>query len=211
MAAAPAETAEDALLASCREAEPLVNLSLYAECLGSFPHDATLPALALRDQARAGLIGDELIPLLAIATVDAPNLAAFLHLAKALAAFGSRARSASPILVERLDGIQVTTDRRFWALDGGLWALAHTGGDVATRFLDKLAGEKPSRVMRSKSVYRGDLTDDERERIHHETLSRCRAQAAQDSAGWTTKLTTLEPHIDDDTTKSTALKPWMTR
>jgi hypothetical protein len=204
------DSSEDAALARCLDADPLVNLSLYADLLDSSPFEASLPALALRDQARAGLVGEDLIPILAVAAVDAPTLATFIHLAKALAAFGARARSTAPLVIERLDAIQVTNDRRFWALDSGLWVLAHLGGDAARAWIKSLQAEAVPRALRSKSVYRGGIPDDERAMIFAETLAATWAASAVDSPGWTQKSTSLVLATDDDKA-APRVAPWMTR
>lgn len=202
---------EAGLLAQCVAADPRVNLQLYADFLGSSPHDATLPALALREQARAGLIDDELIPVLAVAITDAPNLSAYLHLAKALAAFGDRAQSAVGLVAERLEGLQVVNDRRFWTLDGALWVLGALGGPVAKGVVAAIAAEDPPRVQRSKSVYRGALSEAERQEIFDDTVAGVLAMIdAGVHPGWTKKATTMSAAAPADETKG-RMAPWMIR
>lgn len=202
---------EEGLLARCVEADPRVNLQLYADFLGTSPHDATLPALALREQAREGLLDDELIPVLAVALADAPNLSAYLHLAKALAAFGGQAQGAVPLIVDKLDALQVTTDRRFWIFDGIMWVLGAIGGPRATQAIAALADEKPSRVLRSKSVYRGELGDDERTSIFLDSLNGVREQLnAGVHPGWTKKATTMTAQAPS-AQEPKKMSPWMIR
>jgi hypothetical protein len=201
---------EAGLLAQCVAADPRVNLQLYADFLGTSPHDATLPALALRDQARLGLVHDELIPVLTVALVDAPNLSAFLHLAKALAAFGEKARGASSFVAQRLEGLQVMNDRRFWILDGALWVFGAVGGDVARTAVDAIAAEDPPRVLRSKSVYQGELSDSERQEIFDDTIAGVRAQLdAGIHPGWRAKATTMTVATSAPT--KARMAPWMIR
>ena len=201
---------EAGLLRRCVEADPLVNLTLYADFLGTTPDDATLPALALREQARAGRIDPELIPVLAVALVDAPNLAAFSHLAKALAAFGARARMAARLVIDRLRPLQVTTDGDFWALDGGLWVLGHLGGVDARAFVVDLKKERPARVQRSKSVYQGAFDDAERQEVFDASVLGVLALIdAGDAPGWRHKATNLS--LVGDAAPAKRLAPWMTR
>lgn len=198
-----------ALVARCTALPPNDLIALYGELLSEDPHATTIPALALRDVARKGGLDDDMVPLLVALLVDAPNLATFTHLAKALAAFGRDAEMASPYLVDKLRSLQVTNDRRFWVLDSGLHALSYTGGDAAKAFVDEIESEDPSRVLRSKSVYQGDLDDEARAALHTETLAAVRARLDEKRPAWREKATTRESVVKSDAPKRTA--PWMTR
>jgi hypothetical protein len=200
------------LFARCRGLGVDDNLALYAELLGDdeVRHEASLPALALRDKARAGEVDRQYIPLLVVALVDAPNLAAFTHLAKALATFGRAAHMAAPYLIERLEGVAVTNDRRFWVLDAGLWSLGYVGGEGTKAWIERLAGERPSRVLRSKSVYQGEIREEQREEMHRRTLEGVLALLdREDPGGWLDKKTSLKAAATG--AKPTRMAPWMTR
>jgi hypothetical protein len=201
-----------ALVDKCRKLDAEENLAVYAHLLGDeeLKHEAAIPARALRDKARAGDLDAPYVPLLTIALVDAPNYTAFIHLAKALAAFGRQAEKAASYVVERLEAVQVTNDRRFWVLDSGLWVLGYLGGDVARSFVAALKAEKPSRVMRSRSVYEGALKDEQREEMFARTLDEVLALIDGDDPGtWRDKKTELGVAVQEDAPKK--LSPWMTR
>lgn len=205
-----AKDSEAAQLARCVAADPRVLLTLYADFLTESPEDTALPALALRDQARAGKLDLTYVPILTVALVDAPNNDTFLHLAKALAAFGHAAQTSAPFVVERLSALSITDDGAFWTLDGGLWCLGHLGGDVAADFVRSLQKESPPRVQRSKSVYRGTFNDDERQELFEATLQGVtkRLQAG-DSGGWRGKQTTMTILAAAEAPKK--MSPWMIR
>ena len=199
-----------ALVTRCRALEPPALIALYGELASEDPHATVIPALALREKAREGALDEDFVPLLVALLVDAPNLATFTHLAKALAAFGREAQMASPYLVEKLRGLQITTDRRFWVMDSVLHALSYTGGEAAKAFVDELASEQPPRVMRSKSVYAGELDDEARMKGFEETMSSVRERLEDESgAKWNEKVTTRESVVKKEAPKRTA--PWMTR
>jgi len=187
-------------------------LAVYADLLGDeeLQHGATLPAQVLRDKARAGELDANFVPMMTIALVDAPNLAAFIHLAKGLAAFGRAAQNASPYIIERLEQVQVTTDRRFWVLDSGLWVLGYLGGATARTFVAGLKTEEPARVMRSKSVYEGELKHSARAARFVETLDKVLALIdGDDPGGWREKRTDLGAVANQAAPQK--LSPWMTR
>src|SRR6478736_2798179 len=97
--------------------------------------------------------------------VQAPpqaQIAALAIRAKALAAFGRKAQSASPTLIAKLREIRVTDDATYWVLDGGLFALGFLGGKDAFKFLAELAVERPSRAVRANAIYAGELTKEQR-------------------------------------------------
>jgi hypothetical protein len=207
------QMAEDpglALVTRCRALEPAALITLYGELANEDPHATVIPALALREKAREGTLDEDMVPLLVALLVDAPNLSTYTHLAKALAAFGRAAEMSSPYLVDRLRMLQITNDRRFWVLDSVLHALSYTGGEAARTFVDELVSEQPARVLRSKSVYAGELDDASRVQIFDETLAAVRARL-DDGADlrWREKATTRETVVKEDAPKRTA--PWMTR
>jgi hypothetical protein len=198
------------ILDRCRALDVNAVLALYADMLAEENHDASLPALVLRDKARAGEVDEEIIPLLVVALVDAPNLATFTHLAKALAAFGRKAQSGALYVVDRLQQIAVTNDRRFWVFDSGLWTLGYLGGEHARLFLEELAAEKNPRVLHSKSVYRGDLDDKARAAIFKRTVEEALAMIAKDDAGeWRDKKT--EMGTTESKAEPSRIAPWMIR
>ena len=154
---------------------------------------------------------DELIPVLAVAIADAPNLSAFMHLAKALAAFGERARSATGLIAAHLDGLQIVNDRRFWILDGALWVLGALGGEVAKGVVAAIAAEDPPRVQRSKSVYRGELSASERQEIFDASVDSVLAMIeAGKHPGWRAKATTMTAAAAE-TSPQGRMAPWMIR
>lgn len=209
----PTEQAEvPALVERCRQMDNRQLLGLYAEFLGHEEeiHLTSLPALALRERARAGEVEDELVPLLTICLVDAPNLSTFTHLVKALAAFGRKAEMAGPYVVDRLRSLHVTNERRLWVFDSALHALGYLGGEAARTFVAELEGESPSRVLASRSVYQGEPSDEERQRMFEATLTRVRTLLAEeDPGGWTNKRTERVKRVGKQ--KPSRMAPWMIR
>ena len=186
-AAAQAELVDEVRLLPADKA-----FRVYAELLAQSPQQAQLAALALREKARAGEIGDEHIPVLDACLADAPDAACVVHFAKALAAFGRTAQSAAPTLIDKIKDLHVMSDAGYWVLDGSLFALGFLGGDVARSFLASLVDERPSRAVKSESVYVGQMTKAEREERYAECLARVQALIAQKDAGsWREKKTEL--------------------
>jgi hypothetical protein len=184
-------------------------LKLYSELLAESPRDCAFPAFALREKARSGELPDEAIGVLVVALVDAPNNPTITHLAKALAAFGRKAQSASPYLIEKIQTMPVTHDIAFWNYDGCLHALSYLGGKAAGAFFDELEAMDPSPVLRSKSVYDGQIPNGDRQKMFEKSMARCRGRLESEDPGtWSKKLTDLQA-VDSE--KKEALKPWMTR
>jgi len=185
---------------------------VYAELLVQAPHQAQIAALALRDKARAGDLGEQVIPLLDSCLKDAPDGACVVHFAKALAAFGRKAQPAAPTLIAKLREIRVTDDAAYWVLDGGLFALGFLGGKAAFSFLAELAVERPSRATRSNAVYAGELTKEQREQRFRECLERVHDLIKQDDAGvWRDKRTKLVPVAASSTSNAPKKKSWNVR
>jgi hypothetical protein len=182
---------------------------MYLKLAAETPDKAQIAALALRDKARAGEISEALIPLLAQCMVEAPDDNCLVHFAKALAAFGRKAEVAGEALVHRTGNVRVVDDTSYWILDGCIWALGYMGGAHATAFIDRLEAEKPSRAIRSASVYQGEMTVEDRGKRWAETLVGVRALIAQDDPGvWREKKTTLKPKSPKPTASK---KPWTVR
>ncbi|MBI1949037.1 MAG: hypothetical protein HYS27_25335 [Deltaproteobacteria bacterium] len=167
---------------------------LYLSLLQQDRDRAQVAALALRDQARAGLIEARMVPLLDACLYEAPDGPSVVHLGKALAAFGRKAASAAPTLADRIRELHVTNDTEYWILDGALWSLAYLGGDAARRLLDELADEQPARAVRSQSVYQGTMTREARAKRFTDTLIGCgKLVGGPDPGAWREKKTTLKP------------------
>lgn len=190
---------------------PAQAFRVYAELLAQSPAQAQIAALALRDKARAGELGDQVIPVLEACLKDAPDGACLVHFAKALAAFGRRAQSAAPALIAKIREIRVVDDAAYWVLDGCLFALGFLGGDDAFKFVAELAVERPSRAVRAHSVYTGALTKEQRENRFREALQRAHDLVVQRDAGvWREKRTTLE-HKEAPAPNTPAKKSWNVR
>jgi hypothetical protein len=183
---------------------------LYLDLVADAPDKAQVAALALRNQARSGALTAARVPLLAACLRAAPDAASLVHLAKALAAFGRKATGSSIDLVERLDPILVTTDCDYWVLDGCLWAMGYLGGEAARRFVEKLSVEKPSRAVRSQSVYEGRMSEAERAGRFAKTLAEVRALIESSDPGtWRSKRTDLEQQATK--AKRGRRAPWTVR
>lgn len=199
------------LVTRCEKMPPEALLALYREGLAQKePGPCELSARAIRQQARAGTFPDTYLPVLVACYQDAPTLEAGHHLAKALAAFGRAAGMAAPYLIDHIRGLHITDDRTFWVLDGTLHALSYIGDGRTVAFTNELAEQSPLLVSASKSVYRGKLSDEEREAIFFDTLETIADRFESDDPGvWRNKVTSLAPTDDDDGKEG--LKPWMTR
>jgi hypothetical protein len=201
--------AADALVDRCLALPWQATLKLYSELLTESPRDCAYPAFALRERARAGDLPDEAIGVLVVALVDAPNNPTTTHLAKALAAFGRKSASAAPYLIEKIREMPVTHDIAFWNYDGCLHALGYMGGKEGEKFLAEIQALDPSPVLRSKTVYDGDISDDDRQKIFERTLEAiAKRMADKDPGTWAKKRTTMSA-VDSE--KKGDLKPWMTR
>lgn len=200
------------MVARCVALEVDALLLLYAECardVRETPGAARIPALALREKARAGGLPVEVAPVLAIALGDADDGQTVRNLAKALAAFGVEARPVAMALVEKLRSLHVTDDDSFWTFDSLLHATAHVGGDDARAAIAELAARSPSPVVRSKGLYRGGLKESERSRLFAETLARVRLLLEEKSpTGWRAKMTEMAVLPIEEQAK---LAPWQAR
>jgi hypothetical protein len=151
------------MVVSLRDRSFEETLSIYLSlCSDGDGSCADTPALALREQARAGRLGDAHVEPLILATEMAPNALCVGHLAKALAAFGRGAQDAAPALADQLAEMIVANDTDYWSFDGCIWALGYLGGPVAETCVRELAKERPSRAVRSQSIYRGRMTKEQR-------------------------------------------------
>ena len=200
------------MVARCIALEVDALLLLYAECardVRETPGAARIPALALREKARAGALPVETAPVLAIALGDADDGQTVRNLAKALAAFGQHARPVVGALVAKLRSLHVTDDDSFWTFDSLVHATAHVGGDEARAVIDDLGARSPSPVVRSKGLYRGGLKEPERTRLFTETLVRARALLDdKTSTGWRAKMTEMAVLPIEEQAK---LSPWQAR
>jgi hypothetical protein len=203
-----ADDGVDGLIAEITALSQEEALRLYMKLSIELPEKAEIAALGVRDKARAGQIDAAMIPLLAQCLADAPNDVCVVHLAKALAAFGRKAQIASGALVEKTAEIRVTDDASYWMLDSAVWALAYLGGPEALAFVDKMKREKPSRALKSRSVYQGDMNDADREKRFQETLDGARALiSGPDPGTWREKKTSLKPKKGKGS--KAPKKPWM--
>jgi hypothetical protein len=198
------------MVARCLALEVNALLVLYADCSrDEAPGAARIPAIALREKARAGALPVEIVPVLAVALGDAEDGQIVRNLAKALAAFGPRARLVVRALVEKLGALHVTDDDSFWTFDSLIHALAYVGGDEARAALDELAARRPSPVLRSKGLYRGGVKEPERARLFAETLARAGEIVAADSPeGWREKRTEMAALPIE---KQQKIAPWRAR
>jgi hypothetical protein len=184
-------------------------LWLYGDLARDTPEHAIVPALALREKARAGELPDEVIPLLVACLIDTDAHGTVAHLAKALAAFGRRAQIASPYLVDKVRVLHVTDDESFWSLDGCLHALGYLGGAGVSELLDELTTRQPCPVTRAGAVYQGQIPETDRRQLFDETLQRVRELLADDTLeGWRGKRTQRQ---GQDAAPRAKLSPWMTR
>lgn len=207
MAAVP-----DPMVARCVALDVNALLVLYAECAGgadALPGGARIPAVALREKARAGALPDQVVPVLAVCLGDTQDPQTVRNLAKALAAFGARARPVIAVLVDKLRALHVTDDESFWTLDSLIYAVAYVGGPEARTSVEELATRQPSPVVRSKGLYRGGLKEPERSKLFTETLARARVLLDEDSpAGWREKQTDMAVLPIE---KQAKLSPWQAR
>jgi len=187
------------------------NLAVFLEFAESSPEQSWIPASALRILAREGELSDEAIEPLSQALSLASEHDAFMHRAKAVAAFGRRANAAEGVLIDRLENMTITNDEQLWTFDSALHALGFVGNAPALAFVLKLKEESPSKVARSKSVYKGSIALAERERRYkaslHDVEERIRSE---DPGGWTKKRTDKRYDGSEDVAPK-KLSPWMTR
>lgn len=183
-------------------------LALYAETQQSQPDATGTLARALRDQARAGKVSTDAIPVLVYLLVDAPNAEALSQLAKALASFGRQAALAEPHLVERLRTFTVISDPTFWAFDGALHALGYLGGDLTHGLLDELAARSPSPVLRARGTYRGTMAESDRQARFEVSLADVRTRLDGPEVRWADKQTQLAAVEEQPAGR---MAPWMTR
>ena len=182
------------IVAEVMELSPPDVFQLFLNLSENAPDKAHFPALALRELARGGQLGDDAIPLLVACLHCAPDRASVIHLAKALAAFGRRAQAGVEPLLAQLGELEVDDDIAFWVFDGCLWALGYLGGEVAQDYVATLAMAQNSPVATDDLLYRGTLSLAEREERFDKTLSGVEALLEQEDPGvWREKKTTLEP------------------
>lgn len=184
-------------------------IRLYLKLAKEDKQQAHVAALALRDKARAGELEEKVIPILEQCLGGAPDDRCLSHLAKALAAFGRKARGASPILADRLRELRITDDPTFWIFDGCLWSLGYLGGEAATKLLRELSAEIPNRALRAGNVYQGKMTKDQRQAQWDKTISGVTELLSKPDPGvWREKKTTLKGTRNKAATKN---KPWTVR
>lgn len=165
--------------------------NVYLNLVEETPEKAQLPALALREKARAGKLGDDDVPMLEACLICAPDLSCVMHLAKALAAHGRKAQSAAAALCARVRLMRVTDDLTYWGLDGCVWALGYLGGDEARELVEELRAEEPPRVV-AQVGYEGEVSAAHRKKHWAKTLTQVRALIdGADPGPWRSKKTTL--------------------
>lgn len=198
------------MVARCMALEVHALLVLYADCArDTEPASARFPAIALREKARIGALPVEVVPVLAVCLVDADDPQTVRNLAKALAAFGPRARPVVLALIEKLKAQHVTDDDSFWTFDSLLYALAFVGGDDARAAIAEAASRSPSPVLRSKSLYRGSLKEPQRAELFAQTIGRVAdILDAERAEGWRDKQTSMDALPIEKHTKA---KPYQTR
>jgi hypothetical protein len=202
--------AADPMVARCMALDVDALLVLYADCARDKEPGATrFPAIALREKARIGALPVEVVPVLAVCLGDAEDPQTVRNLAKAIAAFGARARPIVLALIEKLKATHVTDDDSFWTFDSLLYALAYVGGDDARATLGELASRTPSPVLRSKSLYRGAVKDAQRSELFAQTIARAAdILDAASAEGWREKKTDMAVLPIEKQTKA---KPYQTR
>lgn len=198
------------MVARCMALDVQALLVLYGDCArDKEPGSARFPAIALREKARLGALPVEIVPVLAICLADAEDPQTIRNLAKALAAFGPRARPVVLALVEKLKAQHVTDDDSFWTFDSLLYALAYVGGDDARATIGELASRTPSPVVRSKSLYRGGLKEPQRLELFAQTIARAAdILDAERPEGWREKQTDMAALPIEKQSKA---KPYQTR
>ena len=185
------------------------NLNVLVKYNENTPQDAWIPASAIRILARRGDVPDEAIDAL-IAVFDATQeMAAQVHLMKALAAFGRKASDAEISILSFIAELHITNDEVFWAFDSALHVLSYVGEELTRSFLEILDEEAPSRVLRSDSVYVGELSANERADWYTKSLATVFEKIESTDPGtWTKKMTSHQIPEGEAVSK---ISPWMTR
>ncbi|HEY4219744.1 MAG TPA: hypothetical protein VGO62_00345 [Myxococcota bacterium] len=183
---------------------------VYLALAGSDPDRADVAALAIREQARAGIFGAELAELVAVCVDAAPSLLCVGHLAKALAALGRKGEPGAVALVAQLTPSFITDDVAYWSYDGCVWAFGYLGGADSDAFIQLLAREKPSRALKSQSIYQGRMPPADRERFWQKALAAADELLHKADAGaWTARQMTVAGA--DSKKPAGGQKAWMLR
>jgi hypothetical protein len=185
------DPASDPCVVRLRDLPVEETLWVFVNLVERDPERADVAALALREQGRAGRLLPEHVGALTSALAVAPNPLCIGHLAKAVAALGRAAAEAAPILVDHVASMRVTDDVEYWSFDGCIWALGYLGGPAVAPCLAKLEAEKPSRAVRSQSIYRGVMPKEARQKQFLSAIEGARALLAQADPGtWRTRKIT---------------------
>jgi len=176
----------------------------------SSSENAWMSASAIRILARKEEIPKSALNALIAVFEDTKLLSAQVHLMKALAAFGRLASDAELSVLAFIADLHITSDETFWAFDSALHTLSYIGEDLSFSFLEVLDEEKPSRVLRSDSVYVGTLKKEERAEWYAQSLKRVFERIKSDDAGtWNKKMT--QHQIPEGDSSPQTVSPWMTR
>ena len=187
------DPAQDPAVVLLRELPVEETIVVYVELAEDTPEKADVAALALREQGRLGRLTAEHVELLAGCIEMAPNSLCTGHLAKAVAALGRRATAAAETLIARMESMVVTDDVEYWSFDGCVWALGYLGGPEVGPYLSTLEHEDPSRVIRSRSIYAGAMSTEDRERRFVLAIEGARnLLASPDPGEWRRSFLTVE-------------------
>ena len=208
------DPAQDPTVVALRDAPFAHALAVYLELARDGDGGcADTPALALREQARAGRLDQSHTAGLVAALHAAPNLLCVGHLAKAAAAIGRPAQAAAEPLVAHLEQLPITDDVDYWSFDGALWALGFLGGNIANACVHALAAEKPSRAVRSQSIYRGCMPKPRRAELFAIALSNAtRLLHIPDPGVWRARFMTIKaPPQPTGPQRPSAARAWELR
>ncbi|TNE45780.1 MAG: hypothetical protein EP343_25560 [Deltaproteobacteria bacterium] len=171
-------------------------LRLYARLLREAPEHLDLAARTLRNKARSGEVPEDAIPGLSACLMSAENNSVTVELAKALAAFGSKAEAAAPILVHKMQEMHIQDDVDFWAFDGCLHALGYIGSEEDLDALEEF-GEKPP-VTRAGDLYKGNMPEEHRLNLFDTSLDIVTERLeAEDAGTWTQRNTDYTSEQED--------------
>lgn len=179
---------------------------LYAKLVKEAPKHLDIPARALRNKARAGALPVEAIPAVMACITATEDPVVIGDLAKTCAALGRQAGMASTVLLQKMNDFIINDDAEFWAYDGCLHALGHLGGDLEEIEAYLKAVEEEPPILRTGSLYRGEMEAGVRAQLFVDTLKRIREMLSQeDLPGWTGPRSELS--TEQEPTKK--LSPWM--
>lgn len=165
-------------------------LRLYARLLREAPEHLDLASRSIRNKARAGEFPDESIPAISACLMSAENNSVIVELAKALAAFGSKAEVAAPVLIHKMQEMVISDDADFWAFDGCLHALGYIGSESDLEVIDEFE-EKPP-VTRAGDLYKGVMSEEDRINLFDVSIDTVTERLeAEDAGAWTGRVTEM--------------------